>query len=237
MKQITLQPAYLLHRRAYRESSFLIELLTQDYGRITAVARGVRKPKSGTQGVLQQFTPLLVSWAGNGELVTLTHVEANGPLHVLRGNCLFAGFYINELMMCLLQKADPHPTLYFLYEKTLTALQGSILEPRVLRSFEKNFLEELGYGVLTNGSQALDQLISGEKFYRFVPEQGFVASDIGEFSQEKANIFAGKNLLAIANEDWQNEECLQDAKRLTRLILMPLLGSRTIHSRKLFILV
>jgi DNA repair protein RecO (recombination protein O) len=73
-----------------------------------------------------------------------------------------------------------------------------------------------------------------DKYYRFIPEQGFVLSDLGGESTAESTLFAGKNLLAIAKEDWHDNVVLQDAKRLTRLILAPLLGSRPLYSRRLF---
>ena len=122
MKRVLLQPAYVLHRRAYRETSFLVELFALEYGRLTVIARGARKTKSAIQGLLQPFIPLLVSWSGKTELLTLTHVEANGAIKFLRGECLFAGFYLNELLMCLLQKWDSHHQLYTVYENTLCGI-------------------------------------------------------------------------------------------------------------------
>ena len=174
MKQVLLQPAYVLHRRSYRESSFLVELFTPEHGRLTVVARGVRKPRSATPGLLQPFIPLLVSWSGRGELMTLTQVEANGDVKHLQGECLFAGFYLNELLMCLLQKWDAHALLYTIYEKAVTALQAPILEQKTLRSFEKVLLEELGYGLLPKSDISLHNTFVADRFYRFVPEQGFI---------------------------------------------------------------
>lgn len=231
MKRILLQPAYVLHRRLYRETSFLVELFTLEHGRVTIIARGVRKPRSAAQGLLQPFIPLLVSFAGNGELMTLAHIEANGEAKRLQGECLFAGFYLNELLMCLLQKWDAHAGLYQRYEATLSALQTDKLDQKTLRLFEKKLLEELGYGVLSRADQT--NLVT-EKHYRFVPEIGFVVSELGDPSQSKSSIFSGKSLLAIAKEEWHDEESLQDAKRLNRLLLAPLLGARPVYSRQLF---
>lgn len=233
MKRVLLQPAYVLHRRIYRETSYLVELFTPDHGRLTVVAKGVRKPKSASPGLLQPFVPLLVSWAGNGELMSLSEVEANGVIRPLQGECLFAGFYLNELLMCLLQKWDAHAGLYKAYEKTITDLQTSKLEEKNLRSFEKYLLEELGYGLLPKSDISLHNTFSPEKYYRFIPEHGLVLCDEHHLAKQD-NIFSGKSLIAIAKEDWQNEEYLSDAKRLTRFILSPLLGARQIHSRRLF---
>lgn len=234
MKQVHLQPAYVLHRRAYRESSFLVELFTPEYGRLTVIAKGVRKRGSSSPGLLQPFAPLLVSWCGKSELMTLTHVEASTTIVSLQGDCLFAGFYLNELVMYLLQKWDAHPNLFTLYAKALIALQEGILEQKILRTFEKDLLHELGYGLLAKLDGPPEHRFVPEKYYRFTPEQGFVLVD-HDLTLNGANIFSGKSLIAIAAEDWQVENSLQDAKRLTRCVLMPLLGSHQIYSRQLFI--
>lgn len=234
MKRVSLQSAYVLHRRPYRETSYLVEIFTHEYGRLTVIAKGVKKIKSTTQGLLQPFVPLLVSWAGKSELMSLAQVDVRGQVRQLKGDCLFAGFYLNELMMALLHKWDPHPKLYLAYEQTLVALQSETLDQKVLRSFEKTLLEELGYGLLSKESAQAGHHFEVDKYYRFVPEQGFVISGLGEDVKAKSTVFSGKSLLAIANEDWTDDDSIKDAKRLTRFLLAPLLGNRQIHSRKLF---
>lgn len=231
MKRIDLQPAYVLHRRPYRETSCLLELFTLEHGRVTVLAKGVRKPRSSVQGLLEPFYPLEVSWYGRGELMTLTYVEARGTAAQLRGDCLFAGFYLNELLIRLLEKWDAHPQLFSQYEKALSELQTDSLEEKALRSFEKTLLEELGYGLLPKADATLQNTFAEEKYYRFTPDQGFIPQEGGSSSQQ---VFSGKNLLAMARENWQDEEVLRDAKRLTRFVLTPLLGARPINSRKLF---
>jgi len=235
MKRVSLQPAFVLHRRSYRETSFLVELFTPEYGRLTVAAKGARQAKSPSQGLLQPFTPLTVSWSGKGELMTLTQVDANGPVRQLKGESLFAGFYLNELLTALLQKWDPHPNLFHVYDQTLSALMAATLNQQVLRVFEKVLLEELGYGLLQKDGDALQESFQPEKYYRFVPDQGFVISELGEDAKAKSTLFSGKSLLAIANDDWSDEDCMKDAKRLTRFVLTPLLAGKQIHSRRLFI--
>ena len=232
MKRVLLQPAHVLHRRPYRENSFLVELFTQDHGRMTVIAKGVRNTKGSNQGLLQPFIPLLVSWAGKSELVTLTHTEVGGEVIPLKGDRLFAGFYLNELLMGLLEKWDAHTALYNYYSNTITELRSGELKEKTLRAFEKFLLEDLGYALLPKSDNSLHNTLLPDKFYRFIPEQGFVVSELGDGGDAK--LFSGKSLLAIAAEDWDNNESLRDAKRLTRLILAPLLGARTIHSRRLF---
>lgn len=230
MNKVSLQPAYVLHRRSYRETSFIVELFTPEHGRLSAVIKGARKPTSALPGLLQPFTSLLVSWTGKNELMTLTHVEMRNQPMRFEKDCLFAGFYLNELLICLLEKWDAHPGLYAAYERALLALnQQQQLQEQTLRSFEKCLLAELGYGVLAKSDPAWQQ-IQPDKFYSFVPEQGFVPSS----TNSGAMVFRGQDLLAIGNEDWRDTEVLKEAKRLMRLILTPLLGERQLHSRKLF---
>lgn len=234
MRRVSLQPAYVLHRRSYRETSFLVEVFTPDYGRLTVSARGVRQGKAAVLGLLQPFTPLVMGWAGKGELMSLAQVDAHGEVRQLKGDSLFAGFYLNELLIALLEKWDAHPQLFKAYDATLVALQAVSLDQRVLRSFEKTLLEELGYGLLPKAQSAHNESFQADKYYRFVPELGFVISELGADVKAKSTLFSGKSLLSIASEDWQDEDAMRDAKRLTRFLLAPLLGNRIIHSRKLF---
>ena len=227
---VLLQPAYILHRRAYRETSFLLDLFTPDHGRLSAISKGARSGKAGAQGLLQPFTPLLVSWVGRGEIMTLTHSELHGESRQFYGECLFAGFYLNELMVALLEKWDAHPGLFNVYQQALSQLQGKTLDQRVLRTFEKRLIEELGYGILPKDDISRHNIESG-RYYRFVTEQGFVEVAGGAM----AGTFPGRSLLAIAEENWLDDEVIRDAKRLTRMILSPLLGVRQLNSRKLFI--
>jgi DNA repair protein RecO (recombination protein O) len=231
MKHVVLQPAYILHRRSYRESSLLVELFTSEHGCLTVVAKGVRKTRSVQQALLQPFIPLLVSWVGKGELMTLSQVEMNGVASQLTGECLFAGFYLNELLLYLLPKWDAHPALYEAYQNALLALRSRILEQKILRAFEKHLLTELGYGLLSTESSFLQ-----EQYYKYIPEQGFmlIASPQVQEDLLPPTVFSGKSLLDIAQENWQDENSLRDAKRLMRMMLTGLLGKQSINSRSLF---
>lgn len=236
MKREQLQRAFVLHRRPYRETSFLVELLTQDHGRMSVIARGVRKRQSSTQGVLQPFNEILASWAGKGELMTLTHVEMTAEPIRLQGECLFAGFYLNELLTALLEKWDPHTQVYAAYATTIRALQTGVLDEKILRSFELRLLEELGYGLLPKTETLLQQAFSLDKHYRFISEQGFVPCEDQAGASMASNLFSGNMLYAIARQCWDEPGSLQEAKRLIRLVLTPLLGMRQIHSRQLFMI-
>ncbi len=100
---------------------------------------------------------------------------------------------------------------------------------------KKHYWVSFGYGLLPDAENSHNMKpFELDKYYRFVPEQGFIISELGEDAKDKPNLFSGASLQAIAADNWQ-EESIRDAKRLTRFVLAPLLGNRTIHSRKLFI--
>ncbi len=222
--RIVLQPAFILHHRPYRETSVIIDFLTENHGRITAVARGT---KGRFRGILQPFIPLLISWSGQSEMVTLTAAEPQGAPIMLQGSCLFSAFYLNELLVRLLHKHDPCSPIYALYHNTLLALQSDAVQQKNLRIFEKKLLEQLGYAF------HLNEEIKADKYYRYIPEQGFKVFETQEHLHSNW-IFLGKHLLDFNAEILEDLEALRDAKRLMRLALMPLLGPKPLHSRKLF---
>lgn len=224
---IALQPAFVLHRRSYRETSLIIELFTLDQGRIAAVARGIRKAKSRTASLLQPFVPIFVSWYGKGELVTLTQVESNGYCGALVGRNLRCGFYLNELLMRLLPKQDPHASLFAIYQQTLTELRQGESE-QALRLFEKNLLIEIGYGLPLKNEISF----SDEGVYHFDHERGFLPHVPGQGLA--LEVFSGKTLNALLNENFENSQILQDIKRLMRFVFATLLGDKPLQSRKLF---
>ena len=106
------QPAFVLHSYPFKETSLVVELLTRGFGRIAVVAKGARRPKSSLRGVLMAFQPLLVAWSGKGELHTLVRAEWEGRYRPLKGLSLICGFYVNELLLKLTARHDPHERLF-----------------------------------------------------------------------------------------------------------------------------
>jgi DNA repair protein RecO (recombination protein O) len=217
MRRVQLEPAYLLSVRAYRETSALLEVFTATHGRTGLVARGTRGPKSKLRGLLQPFQPLLLSWSERGELGTLHTAEAAGAPPLLSGEAVFSGWYLNELLLRLLQRHDPHPALFDAYERTLRALAdaGAV---RALRLFELELLSELGYGL-----QVPDDL-HAEGWYRYEPDAGLRVAEPGPES------YRGTSLLALAEEALDTPESLNDARRLLRQALAPHLGGRALRT-------
>src|SRR5262245_59786579 len=130
------EPAFVLHAYPYRETSLIVEAFTETKGRVAMVARGAKRPRCELRGLLRGFQPLLLGWSGGGERKTLLHAEWRGGLPRLGGSALVCGFYLNELLLKLLPREDPHPRLYADYETALHDLAASAPQAPVLRRFE-----------------------------------------------------------------------------------------------------
>ena len=151
--RVVLQPAYVLHSRAYRDTSALLEAFTPEYGRVGLIARGIRGATSKLRSVVQPFSPMLVSWSGKGELFTLTTAESQGRAILLKTDALTCGLYVNELVMRLTHRYEPHIELFSVYDTTLRQLADlrhdeSIRLQQILRQFEVQLLNCLGYGLV-----------------------------------------------------------------------------------------
>lgn len=226
--RIFLQPAYVLHGRPYRDTSLLLEMFTPEHGRIGLVARGARGAKSKSRGLLQPFRALLVSWSGRGELQTLTAVEeASRPL-LLRGENLVTGFYINELIMRLLERHDPHAHLFNVYAETLSRLAEQPEVEWCLRVFEKRLLSELGYGLLLDREADTGKLLEADRIYRYQIERG----PLSDRDAVGVSIY-GRSLLSLHREELADAESRTEAKRLMRAVLGWYLGDRPLKSRDL----
>lgn len=224
MQNVSLMPAFILHTRRFRETSLLLDVWSQDDGRVSLIAKGGQRPNRRIMGLLQPFIPLLVSWVGRSELMTLTQVESLTLPFNLRGNALICGFYLNELLGRVLKQNDPHPNLYEIYHRTLKNLSQSVNIPRALRMFEKHVLAELGYGLpLTRDLEGSP--IKSDARYQYFQHRGFKLHPEGEFS--------GASLLALAQEQLETKAHFYESKRLLQLALSPLLGPKPIKSREL----
>lgn len=224
------QRGFVLHRRAYSETSLLVDVFTEDTGRLSLLAKGARARRSAWKSVLQPFTPLLLRWSGKSGLKILTKAEPAAITLPLQQTALYSGFYVNELICRVLEQETAQPQLFQDYLRCLTELAGAPLavEP-VLRRFEFQLLQSLGYGVDFLHCAGSGQSIDENMTYRYREEQGFMASLI------KDNLtFYGRDLLAFEQRRFDDSTVLQAAKRFTRLALKPYLGSKPLKSRELF---
>jgi DNA repair protein RecO (recombination protein O) len=251
--RVLLQPAYVLHRRAFRDSSLLLELFTPHYGRVGVIARGARQSSSRLTGVLQPFRSMLVSWSGNGELPSLSAAEAEGSSQWLTGQALMGGFYLNELLMRLLHRFDSHPDLYSVYHHTLDMLGeicrssesnkddqafASSLSAKLecaLRIFEKHLLEEIGYGLVLEYDAEQGQPIEPQQLYVYHLMHGPVRLSAGDTGAMPNRLtIRGQSLLDLARGHLDDKVSLREVKRLMRAALAEQLGERPVNSRRLF---
>lgn len=223
------QPAYVLHSYPFRETSLVVEVFTRHHGRIALVARGARRPKSAVRGVLLAFQPLLLSWYGKNELRTLHKAEWQGGMPQLQGRALICGFYINELLLKLTARDDPHEALFDRYTETLRELGATDKHAVVLRRFECRLLQKLGYGLILDHDVETGQAIQPDALYRYVVEHGPVRGE-GEGNGVQLR---GKALLDMAQDDYADPVTQQQSKLLMRTLINHHLGEHTLHTRQL----
>lgn len=217
--------AYLIHSRPFSETSLIVELFTESHGRIAAVANGAKRKNNINKSLLQPFRPLLVSWRGEGDLKTLTRIDSPTLAFPLAKQYLYSGIYLNELVMRLLAKEAAQPVIYSAYHATLLALSKSDDIEISLRQFELLLLGELGHGIaLLTDVDGMS--IEAHWRYDLLSEQGFIARVDGKF--------LGQSLINIANTNYCDTITRNHAKQLTRQAFSPLLGTKPLHSRRLF---
>ena len=208
------QPAYVLHSYPFRETSLIVEVFSRDFGRMALLARGARRPRSAIRGLLMAFQPIEIGWAGKGE-------------------ALFCGYYLNELLMHLLPREDAHEQLFAHYTKMLARLaadsSGKVREAD-LRSFVKALLKELGYGLTLNHDSAGTPILT-EAFYTYRMEQGPVRLEHEEVATQ---VVIGKTLLDLEAEDFTDPRTRYESKALMRTLMAYYLAGKELETRKIF---
>lgn len=225
--RVALEPAWVLHARPYRDTSLLVESLTRDHGRVGLVARGVRGPRGRLRALLQPLQPLLMSWSGRGELATLAACEGAGAAYALRDEALLSAWYANEVLLRVLQRGDPQPTVHESYGRLLAALAAGADPAATLRVFEKRLLDALGWGAAYDHLAADGAPVEPGRHYGFAAERGVVAAGAGEVDVD------GAALLALAHEDLSDPAVAADARRVLRAALAPHLGDKPLETRTL----
>ena len=225
------QPAFVLHRRPWRESSLLLDLLTRDHGRVSVIARSARNSRKGLPGALQPFQSLLVSWAGRGDLKTLTGADRAGALPPVAGERLYSALYVNELLVRALAPLDPHPALFEAYAALLPALAAEPDHEPWLRGFELLLLRELGYALDLRFDAGSGEVLEPAAVYAFEPAVGFLPAGPGT---PEERLYPGTVLAAIGEGDFAEARTRSLARRLLRDALAPVLGDRPLRSREYF---
>jgi DNA repair protein RecO (recombination protein O) len=225
-RRVWLAPAYVLHQHAYRDTSRIVEVFTAEHGRLTLFARGANGAKSTLRGVLRPFQRLLLSWSGRSEACQLVSAEIDGLLTTLAKQRLMSGFYLNELLLKLTERCDPHPELFAAYAVCIEGLAGGESEEASLRRFEKRLLDNLGYGL--DLTQTVDgKPISPDAYYRFAAERGAQLC-----VAEAPGAVYGKSLTDLEGDSFADARSLRDAKRVLRAALEMCLDGRELKSRE-----
>ena len=218
--RIEQQPAYVLHARAYRETSLLLECLTREHGRLGVVARGVRGERARLKRAqLEPFQPLSLGLLLRGEMATLTEVEGVGAPQRLTGDVALAGLYLNELVVRLTGRQDPLPALYDAYAATLGRLAAGESPAWSLRRFERDLLQATGYGLQILHEADTGEAIEPEAWYRYMVEQ--VALRCGAGSPQAVR---GSALLALAQDRMPDDRGLKALRDLMREVIRFQLG-------------
>lgn len=228
--RIAAEPAFVLHARAWRETSLLVEVLSAEHGRIGIVARGVQGPKKHLlRAALQPLQHIRFDAMQRGELALLNAAEALDAAPRLTGDAALAGFYINELVLRLAPRHDPHPELYSAYAATRERLREGGSLAWTLRRFERDLLEALGFGFDFN-RDGDDVEIDPAARYRLDPEHGprRLLSDRGH--DERSSAATGRALLALAADTMPEHDDLASLRLPMRGVLAHHLGARGLKS-------
>ena len=219
------QLAFVLHSRPFRDHQHIVELLTEHDGKVSAIVYSGKTNKSNKKGLLQPFSPLNVVLKGNNSLKNLSRVEVAEKSYLLKGDCLYSGFYLNELMVKLLGELIACPSLFHHYQLSLSLLSKQLPIEPILRKFELDLLEELGFSF--DFSPVFEHEV--KNFY-YIPEEGFIPCT------EKLNLplFNASHLQAISQQELSDINVLRSHKLLMRHVFNGLLGGKPLNSRKLF---
>ena len=227
-EQVQLERAYVLHQRAYRNTSQILDCLSEQHGLVSLVAQGSRRAYKGQRAILQPFLPLRLSWVRRGELGRLTHVELERAGVPLTGRSLLAGFYLNELLLRLMARGDPNAAIFSCYSRCLSDLATRSSVPRALRLFELRLLQALGYAVELEHDVETGEAIQPDLAYQFEAERGahvYAGPANGE------ETYLGRDLIALREETLADEQSLRAAKRLLTRLLSVYLGERPLKTR------
>ncbi|MDH5517333.1 MAG: DNA repair protein RecO [Gammaproteobacteria bacterium] len=228
------QPAYILHQRAFRDTSQILEVFTKDYGRLSIMSRGSRAQKSRLRSILQPFRALELGWSGRGEMPTLISAEpAAQSVAFLQGKSLACALYVNELVMYLIHKHDVHESLFSQYHQTVNRLFETQKLEFELRHFELSLLDHLGVLVDLSLDAVTGKRLKESSKYYFHIERGLCEFDYS-FEPEKIPVLTGSSLLAISENRLDQPEVLKDAKKLMRYLINYSLAGKPLKSRELF---
>lgn len=228
-QRVDQQPGFVLHTHPWRETSLIVEAFSRDHGRIALVAKGARRPLSALRGVIMAFQPLLLDWSGGGEVKTLVRAERSGGQPLLSGRALMCGYYLNELLVRLTPREDPHPVLFEAYARAIATLARNEPQEPVLRRFELALLRELGYGIGLDTDSESGEPVDPREDYVYIIERGPVR--MPDATGDLPSV-GGQTLLDLEHDNFSRAETLAQSKALLRMLINHYLGGQTLQSRR-----
>ena len=220
------QSGFILHSRAWRETSLLLECLTREHGRVGLVARGVRRERARIpRALLQPLVALNLGWSGRGELATLNGIEADGQMPAMAGQALLCALYVNELVLRLTLRHDPQPQLYDAYAQTLARLAGDEPSAWTLRRFERDLLTQLGYAPAFDQDGSDGSQLNPAADYGYRDDFGFVPWSAGAGPK-----IGGATLLAFAADRMPEAKALPALRRLMRYLIAKQLDGKELQA-------
>ncbi|VWX56397.1 DNA repair protein RecO [Burkholderiales bacterium 8X] len=202
-RRIAHEPAYVLHRYDWSESSLILETFTRHHGRIALVAKGAKRPSSNFRPVLLPLQPLQLNYSGDAEIRTLKGAEWMGGHVMPTGEALLSGYYVNELLLRLLARDDPHAALFDAYAAVVQVLASehagaqAATQSAALRAFELLLLREVGLLPSLDVQTATLAPLEPDARYALVPEAGLRPAD----DEEAALAGAAWEALQLALDD------------------------------------
>ena len=229
--RITGEPAFVLHARPWRESSLLVEMLTANHGRVGVVARGVQGPKKqALRAAMQPLQFLRVDLDWRGEMARLVQAESVDVAPRLNGDALLSGFYLNELTMRLVPRAEPSPEIFLAYSQTRERLgDPSQSLAWTLRRYERDLLDAVGVGFAWHLDRDGTELDPASR-YLVDAEQGPVKVLSERSSEERRFTPTGRALLSLARDERPDDQDLLGLRVPMRVLLQHHLGARGLKS-------
>ncbi|PCI69137.1 MAG: DNA repair protein RecO [Piscirickettsiaceae bacterium] len=230
MNRVEQQLAFILKSQRFKETSFIHQVFTKDYGVVSLISRGSKSKASKTGSILQPFRQLMVSWAGKSDLKTLTSSEQFGEINMLKGTGLYCGFYVNELVLSLLHKFDSHPILFEAFRKVIGLLASDQSHQVYLREFEKILLQEIGYGLQLEYEADTQLKLNPALDYTYIIGKGAVMANVHSTGQ----LVSGATLINLNNNCLGSKTEFMQAKKLMRRLIDHQLDGKILKIRELF---
>jgi len=228
---------YILHTRAFKETSLLVDLFSRELGRFSLVAKGIkRKSAQAQRAILQPFNLLKIEIAGRGELKVLCAAElVSSPQH-LSHRALACGYYINELLIRSIQEKQEFAELFHFYNESIVALRADQDFASTLRNFEVNLLDALGFAPQWHADIHGDGICK-DSVYLFIPEQGFELTprnDESCYYENSNNGFIGEAILSLGNKCYK-AKTIKICQQITQMLLRQIIGNKPLESRKMWL--